>query len=183
MELMLIRQKHKILLLLAFLASACEIPLGSPNARLEIDEEKYSLLTSQTYYEAHVSSDRYRLIRIDIPSIYTNKLRVPVYFAGCDPPNGSILQRNDGRDWELAYSPLHLLCLSPAVKVLPGESIALPPSIVACFPGQNCGPEFREAIDGVYRLLQHVYFDPEGKELIPEAERVSNAFELCIVPG
>ena len=170
-------------LVVIFIASSCEIPLGSRGSELEINEGDYSIITSGTQHNASIVGEKQRWVQIDIPSVFTNNQNVPVFFTGCRPPNTPLIQRKTGRDWDIVFWPVYNLCLSPAVSVLPGESIALPSSMVACFLSQKCGPEFRGPVNGVYRLIQNIYYDPEGKELIPVEHRVSNAFELVAVPG
>ena len=167
-------------LMLLLLLSACEI-LGPGDQSAEIEEEAYSILTSANKFEALVFRDSPKWIHIEIPSTFTNRLSYPVYFTGCRPPVGGTIQMRRGAGWDTIYWPFHQLCLSKPVVVLPGDSLALPALMGACFPNNNCGPEFYGPTKGTYRLNHFIYADPDGQTLIPEAHRVSNAFEMSIV--
>ncbi len=167
-------------LILLMVLSSCEI-LGPDENALVQDNEEYSVVTDVLEYEAIVYRDSPKWIQIEIPSTFTNKLSYPVYFTGCRPPVTGTIQMQRGAGWDTIYWPLHQLCLSNPVMVLPGDSLVLPALMGACFPDNNCGPEFYGATEGTYRLNHFIYADPEGATLIPEAHRISNAFEMRIV--
>lgn len=163
------------------LCTSCEIPLGSKDETPEGEPgEAFSIITNGTYYEAQFSTES-RWFDLDIPNTFTNKLSYPVYFYGCRPPNAGQLQMLTDEGWQVVYSPIYQECLSPAVRVMPEESVELPSSLSACFPGQRCLPEFFGSLRGTYRLIYPIYSSPDGTDLTPEIHRVSNSFELQIV--
>ena len=168
-----------ILLLLGTMCMACEIPLGS-NSASEQPSGLIALQTDQAIYQAVPREDG-RAIAIDIQLTFTNTAQAPVYFTGCHPPHASVMEKKEGNDWNVVFSPIVLLCLSPPVEVQPGDSIMFASPVYACFLDQSCSPKITADAflpDNTFRLRQQISWDKAGRELIPESMLVSNTFEI-----
>lgn len=166
-----------ILFSLLFLLSACEIPISSSSE----STQTYAIQIDKSAYEATIDDANARTIKVDIQATFTNITSAPVYLIGCGPPHTSALDLLENQEWVNVYSPVNNLCLSPPEMISPGKTIDLPSEIFACFPGNNCGPEFKGPDQGIYRLRQYwIYYDSEGKKHLEEELLISNSFSLTV---
>ena len=111
---------------------------------------------------------------------YTNPTDRTVYMTGCKGPSKPTLQKQEGRDWVPAYSPVELMCLGPPTVIEPGESYRDTLHVSGYLPGQNVAPTFKTEVEGTYRLVRAVFSDPDGKQPLPDSLRISNLFEMVL---
>ena len=123
-------------------------------------------------------------LRVSIPYTFTNRTGGPVYLVNCRGGFGLHLERDDGGEWHVAWSPVLLACLSPPIVIEEDEVWADTLEVWGAPPGSNWRPRFDVADPaGTYRIVWDAalssYQDhlPFGAPL-PLAERVSNAFQL-----
>lgn len=171
---------------LACLAAACrsgdpESADGPPAARspdpasaapaLRTSADRYTLRRTPTGYEA------------SIPFTYTNPTDAAVYVPSCRGAHPPSLEKRVDDGWELAWSPVVLLCLGPPVVIQAGESHADTLRLTAGYPGSDQASQFTvEDPEGEYRMVWTVYesYDPDSGrgEPLPLRHRISNTFVL-----
>lgn len=142
------------------------------------------LQTDTTHYQAELQTGSLQVVTFDIPFTITNAKDEPIYMVGCKQAPAPDLQKNVNGEWVTAYSPIHLMCLSPPFIVEPFETFHDTLRVYGALPGQNTAPTFDTDIDGTYRLVQNLHTDPDSfddlekksENLLPEALRISNNF-------
>lgn len=174
-------------LLIACLLAACSSPSApglSPDQDTPPGESAKGnadtlLRTDQTAYEAELVTESRARVVVDVPYTLANTTAAPIYLIGCKRPPAPVLQRRVEGEWETAYAPVELGCLSPPWTVEPDAVRHDTLRMEAHLPGQNIAPTFEvDEIEGVYRLVQSIYHDVEGEELLPLRQCVSNSFTL-----
>lgn len=142
------------------------------------------IATDRDLYHAVVTSES---VRFHVDLTYTNTSGAPVYFTGCYPPVNPTLEKWVGGEWVVAFSPVHLLCLSEPVRVGPGASLEYALHVYAC-TRERCAPDWLpgptpHTVPGTYRVRDAVGTDLEGG--LPETSRtvVSNSFRVEVAGG
>jgi hypothetical protein len=117
---------------------------------------------------------------------YTNTTAEVVSLLNCRDGFGVKLERWQDSEWQWAWSPVLLSCLSPPIEIPPGETYDFTLSVFAGYPGGNSYPMFAfDEIEGYYRLVvTSAYWNyhdspPWGDEL-PLSDRASNPFALTV---
>lgn len=144
------------------------------------------LQTDSEIYEAEILQNGQQGVRFDIPYTITNTTGETIYMIGCRRPAAPVLQKKTDEEWVSAYSPVELDCLSPPFIVEPGEQRQDTLQVYGVFPGQNTYPEFLTDVEGVYRLEQRIYSDPQtfensaewNENLLNKDLRISNTFQV-----
>jgi hypothetical protein len=175
--------QHRLLLVLAGLVG-CRAPTRLATApRAEVAPA--ALRVDATTHRLRLADG---IISGTIPFRYTNVRRQPAAVAVCRRPLAPALERWDGQHWIRAYEPVHLSCRGRPLLIAPGASVDDTLHVGAGVSGTNLFPQFTvPEVPGQYRLVWWVADAANavgGGErnavgaLRPEAERVSNAFEL-----
>ena len=88
-------------------------------------------------------------------------------------------------EWTSVWSPAIFACISPAIVIRPGRSVARQLHVFGGHPDCDCGPRFEvEDPRGMYRIVLLAVlssFDGDAHpfgELLPLELRVSNSFEI-----
>lgn len=145
------------------------------------------LQTDLPFYDADVVSNgplfnRRRLVRVDIPYETRNTTSGSLYFIGCGRPPSAVLEKQQGDEWVVAYSPVELLCLSAPFDLEAGDLRRDTLRVRGFLPGQNAGPTFDTDLEGTYRLRRVIYTGTGssglGQEVVEDELTVSNTFEL-----
>ena len=151
-------------------------------------ETEYALRTTEELYQASIE-DSVALVLIE--AVYTNLSDAPVYFVGCYPPQASIVERWEDDTWQPVYFPPIPLCVSPSIRVAPGDATSLEEYVDSSLGASpcyletgdpNCKPSFIDILQegGTYRLRQEIYWDEDGNDPLPDSLRVSNPFEITL---
>lgn len=175
-------------LLAACMLAACSSP-SAPGLDPDVGPEETGksgatdglLHTDRTEYEAERVADESRTyVALDVSYALANTTSDPVFLIGCQHPPAPVLQKRVEGEWQTAYAPVELLCLSPPWTVAPGSVRRDTLRAEAHLPGQNIAPAFEaDEIDGMYRLVQpSLYYDADGEKPLPLRRRVSNTFTL-----
>lgn len=119
---------------------------------------------------------------------YENRGTEIWFLPNCNGLYSWWLERRVGEEtWEAAFGPILPLCLSPSIRVQPGETMVDWLQLVAGQPDTNIEPKFDAPNpEGTYRIVvETVSCDPYGDaacrpwdEVLPLEQRISNAFEL-----
>lgn len=132
--------------------------------------------------------DSYVLQRTDsgiegtIDHTFTNRTDETAYVVNCLGGHSLSLERWQGGEWVLAWSPVVLGCLSEPIVIEPGGAHSDTVNVFAGHRGSNLYPQFKvREIEGTYRLvwhdIVHDYDDGHGTPL-PLRDRVSNTFRI-----
>lgn len=121
-----------------------------------------------------------------IPIEYENRGNRTWYLVNCGGLYGWRLEKWVGERWEAAYGPVLPLCLSPAIRIEPAETLSDTLHVDAGHPGTNTAPQFAFPDPaGTYRVVLETLSSYDERRypfgaLIPLDQRVSNAFELRV---
>lgn len=124
--------------------------------------------------------------RAEIPYTFVNRTGEDVYLENCRGGFALRLDRwqEDEGEWEEAWSPALLMCLSPPIVIGAGETFRDTIGLFAGRPDGNAAPRFEvDEVGGTYRIVwiagTHGYEHGESRgEQIPFEYRVSNSFVL-----
>lgn len=123
-------------------------------------------------------------LRVEIPFTYHNRTGKTVYLLNCHADVSPSLQKWQGGEWVIAWSPILLLCLSQPIEVESDAVYEYTLHVFAAPRGSTTFPQFEvPEIDGTYRLVWHApvhdydHDSPSGTPLTLE-NRVSNNFTL-----
>jgi hypothetical protein len=113
----------------------------------------------------------------DIPYIFTNRTGATVQLPNCNGGFSLHLERKDRGVWRTAWSPVLLMCASPAIVINRGSRFADTLHVWGAPPSASAYPQFdTEHPSGTYRIV----WDAVSSSLqgIPLTMRVSNEFLL-----
>lgn len=140
------------------------------------------IATGRDVYRATVTPEA---VTFDVDLVYTNTSGAAVFFTGCYPPMNPTLEKWVGGEWTVAFSPIHLMCLSEPVRAEPGGSLEYTLNVYAC-TRDRCGPDWLpgpapHTVPGTYRVRDSVGTEVEGG--LPETSRtvVSNSFRVEVI--
>lgn len=120
-------------------------------------------------------------IEVSIPYSYTNRTGSKVLLANCHGDVSPSLEMKRGEDWVTAWTPIHLLCLSPPIQIKQGAEYRDTLLVYAHPFGSNVHPQFDfEDIEGIYRLRWNTpYWEKNSKtQSLPLEFRISNEIFL-----
>lgn len=149
-------------------------PFEPDNPLIQTDAQEYELeLTGEEWLSA------------EIPYTFENRTGGTVYIPNCQGGFSLRLDRLEGFDWEPAWAPTLLACLSSPIVIEPGESFSQNLNVTGGLLGTNTGPRWdREDPSGIYRIVWVAALSsydqdrsPFGPQ-IPLEYRVSNPFVL-----
>ena len=116
---------------------------------------------------------------------YSNRTGAEVSLLNCLGAVPPSLEKLVDGEWEWAWNPILLDCLSPPVEIPPGEEYRDSLVLWAAHPRQNAAPKFQDPdIHGLYRLrwtTAYWNYDQDGPpwgEPVPVRLVVSNPFWL-----
>jgi hypothetical protein len=181
-----------ILSLSVFLLAACAAGSTGPrddqeNSRVESDP---LIRTDRQVYTAKRGTSKSedgtvvgRFVELTIPLRYTNFTGNSIYLPTCLGVNPPVLEKKQGSEWVVAYSPAVPACLGPPQVIEPGKTFDYVYQVEGYLPGGNTFPQFETSVPGTYRIVWGAYgtWTPTstepglGREL-PLAKRVSNEF-------
>ncbi len=157
-------------------ASACDTYTGPDR------EDEHPIQTDALLYD--LDSDGFGL-RVDIPYTFTNRSDGAVYLVNCNGGFGLHLDREGDDGWQLAWSPVLNLCLSPPIVIERNATYIDTLRVRAGEYGSNNYPQFDvEDPAGTYRIVWTAAlssFDANASpfgEQIPLEQRISNRFAL-----
>jgi hypothetical protein len=162
--------------------AACGDSTSGPAGPLDLSGDP-PIRTSADEYVLETTSIEWRT---EIPITYFNPSHESYFLANCGGSYFYRLEKWVEDDWVFAWGPFLPLCLSPVIRIEPGESFADTLWVSSGFPDVNYYPKFRfENPAGRYRVVIEALSEydedryPFGP-LIPLERRVSNAFQLVI---
>lgn len=156
-----------------------EPPSGSPSSPpwIRTDRFAYDLATTSIGWET------------TIPFRWTNPTSGPAFLVHCGETYHVVLEKLVDGVWVPGWLPFIQLCLSiPPIIVQPGETLVDAVRVFGGFPDGNAIPVFeQDDPEGVYRMVifpLDSFRSPTGLfgEELPFEGRVSNEFELTVVP-
>ena len=154
-------------------ASACDLTDPLPVEPL--------IQTDATTYQLVSDADG---LSTEIPYVFENRTGASVYLVNCNGVFALRLERLERGQWNVAWSPVLPLCLSPPIVIEAGATFAATLHVWGSPPNQNSAPSFDVADpSGTYRLVWDAALSsfqdylPFG-EPIPFPYRVSNPFTL-----
>lgn len=161
--------------LLSACATGSYLP-PNPDASIRTDEERYTFQAKAGYGA------------VTVVATYTNRTSQSVYIATCgeggEPVHG--LERFANGRWEQVYGASSCAAEAPAVST----EVEPDGSLVTTFEIRSyddvpttAGILNAEALPGVFRFNYYSVASTPGREVddqLPEAARVSNAFELLL---
>jgi hypothetical protein len=184
--------KHLFLLLFLFACqesrqpaepTAAEPPTDS-QAVQEPSEDATLLKTDREEYLLQQDGSGYS---VTIGYAYTNRTGGPVYLSNCNGDVSPAVQRLEGGEWQVAWSPVMNECLSLPV-VIPDSGAYR--NSVRLFVSPQDGDTYTDFLSerkgNVYRLIwgqAYSSFDMNGYpfgEPLPLDQKVSNAFRLAV---
>ena len=153
--------------------SGCASPTAPADSPLlQTDSTAYDLV--QTENDLHVS----------IAYAFTNQTGGRVYLVNCNGAFALHLERNEGDEWQTAWSPVLPACLGPPIVIAEDEVWRDTVEVRAGLHGSNLFPQFDVADpSGTYRIVWDNALDSFQDRLpfgtpIPLSERISNVFTL-----
>lgn len=136
--------------------------------------------TDRLAYELERSGDR---LETSIAYSFTNNGSTPVFIQNCNGATGIVLEKRIDGVWSTVWGNVIAACLSPAIALLPGESLSGELVVDACVGCEI--PRFETPdIEGIYRMVFTAVFDSQTGEgfaagdLVPADRRRSNRFAL-----
>ena len=175
------RRPHVIIALGVTLLAGCDrAPLGTA---LTLDGDPALQTGAQSY--TLTSSGQWLLGEIDVR--FTNRSAETVSLLNCLDGWALILEKHVAGEWRQAWTGVRLGCLSPPIRIRPGEVRERVLRVVAGHDGTRNHPQFQvDEIGGTYRLvLGDAFWDydhdgPPWGRAVPIELRVSNPFELRV---
>jgi hypothetical protein len=164
------------------LAGCAMHPLESERADRSAELLQTHLRTDSTSYTLKRSGGGWET---QIGLEFTNPLRGTIYVVNCNGGLALSLERLEGSSWRTVWAPVLQRCLGPPIQIPAGSTFRTTYPIWGAEPNRNTAPEFSTAaLDGTYRLMWSslvLNYDDRRQNFgdpVPEALRVSNAFEL-----
>lgn len=132
---------------------------------ITVDSTLYHVITTEDEHE------------VTIEVSFTNTTSVEVRIPTCRIPHPPVLEKLQSGQWVLAYSPVVLLCLGPAVTIAPEEQYRMTYRVSAARRAKTY-PRFEvDEISGTYRINWSALYTESGDRLPPN-QRTSGPFQL-----
>ena len=138
-----------------------------------------------------VDSARYTLtregaaLRTSIGYAFRNRLPDTIYVVNCNGHVVMDLQKREGTAWRTVLPGMTNACLSPALEIAPGDSIAGRWVVWGALPGDPSLPTYEtDELEGEFRLIWHqprLNYAGDVRnfgDTLAVAERTSMPFEL-----
>jgi hypothetical protein len=116
---------------------------------------------------------------------FTNLSSRTLYVGNCNGTLAPVLEKRVGNGWRAYWSPPLTPCLSPPIRIRPGETIVDTIRVRGALPGSGHGPAFHSPdVEGTYRIVvTSVFFDHGSGRSgaagpVPVRYRVSGPFDF-----
>jgi hypothetical protein len=125
--------------------------------------------------------------RGEIGYTFRNRTERTISLLNCNGGYGLQLERWDGAEWVVAWSPALLMCLSAPIELAPGETLSRTLGVFGGRPDSNMHPRFAVSeIEGTYRLVitaalwDYDHDGPPWGTPVPVEHRSSGPFEVRV---